>query len=122
MARGSDGGPWKTDLSRTGAIALAALVLARSAVSFEFQSVTPLVPVLEQSLALAPTEFGVLLGIYMAPGVATTIAGPYLAGWLGRAGLLYVSLCLMAVGQIALLHALTVEWAYASRLLAGLFG
>lgn len=122
MARGPESRSWKANLSRTGIIALAALVLARSAVSFEFQSVTALVPILERSLALAPTEFGVLLGIYMAPGVATTIAGPYLAGWLGRAGLLYVSLCLMAVGQIALLYALTVELAYASRLLAGLGG
>lgn len=122
MARGPDGGASTAQLSRTGLTALAALVVTRATVSFEFQSVTALLPVLERSFALTPSQFGIMLGIYMAPGVATTILTPYLVNRIGRASLLYASLGLMAVGQVALLQASSVEWAYASRFLAGFGG
>lgn len=108
--------------ARAGLIALAALVIGRISVSFQFQSVTPLLPGLNQAFPVTPTGFGWLLGIYMAPGAAMAIAAPLLMRRIGRAATLYLALALMAFGQCGLLLAATVEHAYAARLLAGVGG
>lgn len=108
--------------ARAGLIALAALVIGRVSVSFQFQSVTPLLPALNHAFPVTPTGFGVLLGLYMSPGVAMAVAAPLLMRRLGRAATLYLAFALMAFGQCGLLLAPSVEYAYAARLLAGVGG
>lgn len=105
-----------------GLMALAALVIGRVSVPFQFQSVTPLLPALNQVFPVTPTGFGVLLGLYMSPGVAMAVAAPLLMRRLGRAATLYLAFALMALGQCGLLLAPSLEYAYASRLLAGVGG
>jgi MFS family permease len=105
-----------------GLMALAALVIGRVSVPFQFQSVTPLLPALDQVFPVTPTGFGVLLGLYMSPGVAMAVVAPVLMKRLGRAATLYLAFGLMALGQCGLLLAPSLEYAYAARFLAGIGG
>jgi fucose permease len=108
--------------SRSGVAALAALVLVRTCVAFQFQSVTLLVPVLRESFPVAAAQLGLLLGIYMAPGALVAIALPKLVQQIGRRNGVHVGLGLMAAGQSAFWAASSVEVGYLARLLAGAGG
>lgn len=103
-----------------GLLALAALVLGRSTVSFQFQSVTPLADGF--GFAVTPSALGIMLGVYMAPGAVAAVASPILLQRLGWRVALQLGFAVMVVGQIALLLANSLHAAFAARLLAGVGG
>lgn len=107
---------------RAGVIVLAALVLVRTCVSFQFQSLTILRPILGRVFPIDSTEFGLLLGLYMAPGAVTAIIMPVLTNKVGARAVLYSALGLMAIGQCGLLIAESIEFAFAARVLSGVGG
>ena len=49
---------------------LAVLFLARTAMGFQFQSVAALSPFLVDSLGIDYTQLGLLIGLYLLPGIA----------------------------------------------------
>lgn len=107
-------------MTADGVLALFALALGRTTVSFQFQSVTPLADQL--SFEVTQTALGVLLGLYMAPGVMAAVSAPFLLRRLGSAGALYLAFALMAVGQCGVVLAESLNVAYAARLVAGVGG
>lgn len=100
-------------------VLLALLTLSRTAVAFQFQSVTSLIDMLRGTLSFSATGFGILLGIYMAPGAVIAIASPALVATLGASKTVIGALLLMAAGQAGLMLAGSQEAAYLSRLVAG---
>jgi len=117
-ARRSDTAP----AGRHGMAALAVLFLARIAVSFQFQSVAPLSALLGERFPVSLSGLGLLLGLYMAPGIAVALSLPALIGRFGRAAIICLALLLMAAGEILLWAAPTLELAAAARLVGGAGG
>jgi hypothetical protein len=54
---------------------LALLFAVRTAMAFQFQSTAALAPMLRQEFGVGPAEIGLLIGLYLAPGVALAIPG-----------------------------------------------
>lgn len=101
---------------------LALLTLSRTAVAFQFQSVTSLIDSLRGALSFSSTGFGILLGIYMAPGAVMAIVSPSLVRKFGASATVICALLLMAAGQAGMMLAGSQEAAYLSRLVAGAGG
>lgn len=57
---------------------LLVLILARTAMGFQFQSVASVSPLLVVALAIDFAMLGTLIGIWMLPGVAVAIPGAML--------------------------------------------
>jgi MFS family permease len=101
---------------------LGILTLSRTGVAFQFQSITLLIDGLRESLSFSATGFGILLGLYMAPGAVMAIASPVLVRKYGASTTVACALLLMAAGQVGLMLAPTQAVAYLSRLVAGTGG
>jgi hypothetical protein len=54
---------------------LALLFAVRTAMAFQFQSTAAMAPMLRQEFGVGPAEIGLLIGLYLAPGVALAIPG-----------------------------------------------
>ena len=102
--------------------ALGALFLVRAAAGMQFQSVAAVSPSLAPALGLDASEFGLLVGLYMLPGIGLTVAGGVAAQRFGDRPVLRVALLAMAAG--AALGALADGFALAAaaRLIAGVGG
>ncbi|HWL28019.1 MAG TPA: MFS transporter [Burkholderiaceae bacterium] len=100
---------------------LVCLTLSRTAVAFQFQSITLLVDSL-RAPAFGAAGLGILLGLYMAPGALVALTSPVLISKFGAATTVIGALLLMATGQLSLLLSSTQELAYLSRLVAGVGG
>ncbi|TCT09581.1 MFS transporter [Paralcaligenes ureilyticus] len=98
------------------------LTLSRTSVAFQFQSVTPTIGYLRETLPFSSTGYGLLLGIYMAPGALMAVVSPILANRFGNVTTLVAALVLMAIAQTSLLLAPSMELAYLVRLIAGAGG
>jgi len=98
---------------------LAVLFVARTAIAFQFQSIAAVSPVLVSELALDYAQIGLLLGIYMLPGVVISIPGGMLGSRFGDKTVVICGLLLMAVG--AIVTALTDQYgvALSGRLISG---
>lgn len=109
-------------MTRAGGLMLAALTLTRTGVALQFQSLSLLAPWLAGRLHADSADFGMLLGLYMAPGLGAAVATPMLLHRLGARGALRLALVLMVAGQIVLLASPTLWLAALARLLAGVGG
>ncbi len=98
---------------------LTVLTLARAAMGFQFQSVTAVGTDLTGSLDLSHTALGLLIGLYLFPGVALAVPGGWLGQRFGDKRLVLVGLSMMAVG--ATLSVLGPSWLamVLGRVLAG---
>jgi MFS family permease len=108
--------------SSSAIVLLTFLTISRVAVAFQFQSVSSLIITLSDNLSFSTTDFGVLLGIYVAPGPLMAIASPSLVHKFGANATMICSLLLMAAGQSGLMLAGSQEVAFLSRLVAGTGG
>lgn len=105
-----------------GYLALAVLVFARVSVSFQFQSIAPLSIVLDDRFPIGLTRLGLLLGIYMAPGIVVAFALPRLVASVGRAATIGAAFMLMAAGESMVWTTTEFQTALAGRLVAGAGG
>jgi MFS family permease len=98
------------------------LFLARLAMAVQFQSVAVLSPLMSEHLALSLADIGLLIGLYLAPGVVVAMPGGALAGWIGEKRIVVVSLGLMLAG--GLLVGWGGSWGalVAGRVIAGIGG
>jgi len=108
--------------ARRGMAALAVLVITRCAVSFQFQSVTPLSSLLETHFPINLSGLGILLGLYMAPGIGVAVGLSLLIARWGRGPTIVGAILLMACGEAMLWWASDFRFAAAARLLAGTGG
>lgn len=103
-------------------IILLVLFFARTVMALQFQSVAALSPFLLESLAITLTDIGVLIGVFLGPGIVVAVAGGAVATWVGDKRTVIASLVLMLVGGIIIGSATTLGWALLGRVVAGIGG
>ena len=98
---------------------LALVVIARTAVGFQFQSVAAVGPFLVADLELTYAELGTLIGLYLLPGVVLALPGGMLGTRFGDRAVILVGLGLMTIGGAGV--GTTESWAVAAggRLVSG---
>ena len=80
---------------------LALVVVARTAVGFQFQSVAAVGPFLVADLGLSYAELGTLIGFYLLPGVFLALPGGMLGTRFGDRAVVLLGLGLMTLGGVA---------------------
>lgn len=101
---------------------LAVLFLARLTMAFQFQSVAALSPLLVADLGIGLSDIGLLIGLYLAPGVIIAIPGGAIASRFGDKRIVALGMALMLVGGAMV--AVTQQWGVlvAGRFIAGAGG
>lgn len=102
--------------------ALAVLFTARVTMAFQFQAVAALGPVLVARHGTSLADLGLLIGLYLAPGLAFALPGGGIAGRFGAARVIAFGLALMVLGGVAMWLGASWEAQIAGRLLAGTGG
>ena len=103
-------------------IILLVLFLARTVMAFQFQSIGALSPFIMESLAITLTDIGLLIGLYLGPGVIVAVGGGTVATWFGDKRTVVASLMLMVLGGVMVAYASTIGWAVAGRIVSGAGG
>ena len=60
-------------------IILMVLFFARTTMAFQFQSVAALSPLITESLAITLVDIGLLIGLYLGPGIIVAVLGGSMA-------------------------------------------
>ena len=100
---------------------LAVLFLARAAMSFQFQTIGAVGPLLIDRLHIDFTWLGTLIGLYMLPGAFVALPSGVLGQRDGAKQIVLVSLALMVVGGV-MTASDTLALASAGRLISGVGG
>lgn len=107
----------------TGWQLLAILFFARMAMAFQFQSVAALAPFLIESHGVGFGDIGLLIGLYLAPGLVAAYPGGTIGRRFGERRVVLVGMLIMALGAgLALLPGAGWQMQLAARLLAGIGG
>ena len=101
---------------------LAVLFLARTAMSFQFQSVGSLSPFLVPDLGLDYAALGTLIGLYMLPGLVIALPGGVLGRRFGETRMCLLGLALITLGGLLMGLAETYALATIGRVIAGVGG
>ena len=101
---------------------LAILFAVRTAMAFQFQSVAVVAPLLGRDLGLGFADVGLLIGLYLAPGIALALPGGAIGQRFGDKRVVLAGLGLMIVGGLVM--ALMPSWGaqVTGRLLSGVGG
>ena len=101
---------------------LAVLFAVRATMGFQFQSVAAVAPILMRDAGIGLADIGLLIGLYLAPGIAVALPGGALGRRFGDKTMVLAGLALMGLG--GLLMAFWPSWSaqVCGRLLAGLGG
>ena len=100
-------------------IILAALTAARVGMGFQFQAVACVAPFLAPDLGLDKTQLGLLIGLYLLPGIAIAVPGGLLGARFGDKQVTLIGLLLMVAGGIGLAYAGSFAEASAARVVSG---
>ena len=79
---------------------LLVLFFARTAMAFQYQSVAALSPFIEDRFALTFSDIGILIGLYLGPGVIVAIPGGAMAARFGDRRTVGWSLAAMLAGSL----------------------
>jgi MFS family permease len=101
---------------------LALLFAVRATMGFQFQSVAAVAPLMARDFGVGLADIGLLIGLYLAPGVAIALPGGAIGRRFGDKPVVAVGLVLMLAGGA--LMALSPTWSgqIAGRLIAGTGG
>jgi MFS family permease len=101
---------------------LAVLFVVRLSISFQFQSVAAVAPLLGRDFGVGLADIGLLIGLYFTPGVALALPGGAIGQKFGDKNTVLGGLLLMLLGSLAM--ALSDSWngQIAGRLVAGAGG
>ncbi len=113
---------WRTAAMPMRWIILLVLFLVRTVMAFQFQSVAALSPFIMENLAITLTDIGVLIGLYLGPGIIVAGVGGAVATWFGDKRTVIASLVLMVLGGVMVAYASTLGWAVAGRVVSGVGG
>ena len=98
---------------------LAVLFVARTTMALQFQTVASTGPFLIDALAIEFTALGVLIGLYMLPGVVIALPGGMLGQRFGARHVVFAGLALMTLGSALMGVTSSLTGAMAGRLIAG---
>lgn len=98
---------------------LAVLFAARTAMGFQYQSVASVSPLFMADLAIDYAQFGVLLGLYLLPGIVLALPGGFLGRRFGDKRVVVLGLGLMTAGGLVMGASHSYPVAFAGRLLSG---
>src|SRR5688572_18006884 len=98
---------------------LAIVVATRTCMGFQFQAVPAVAPLLQSDLGLSFAQLGIVIGIYLVPGVVFALPGGELGRRVGERRLVIASLALMAVGGLVTAQSGGFVTAACGRLIAG---
>lgn len=101
---------------------LVVLFIARTTMAFQFQTVAALSPFLMDSLALTLIDIGLLIGLYLGPGVVVALPGGAIAARLGDKRVVGSALFAMLLGGVLMALSTTWEPLVAGRILSGVGG
>jgi MFS family permease len=103
-------------------VILAVLFVVRLTMSFQFQSVAAVAPLLGREFGVGLADIGILIGLYFTPGVALALPGGAIGQRFGDKTTVVGALLLMLTGCLAM--ALSSSWTgqIAGRLVAGAGG
>ncbi|HAE02751.1 MAG TPA: hypothetical protein DCL95_09700 [Rhodospirillaceae bacterium] len=101
---------------------LLALSSGRFCMGMQLQTVASLTPFLIADLNFSYSEIGLLIGLFLAPGVILAVPGSLLVARLGHVPIGVAGLIFMAVGSVCLGFVDTFWQAAVSRLIAGTGG
>ncbi len=101
---------------------LALLFAVRTTMAFQFQAVAALAPLMRSELGVSLADIGLLIGLYLAPGIALATPGGAIGKRFGDKAAVSAGLALMVAG--GLMMAASEAWSaqVAGRLIAGTGG
>lgn len=100
-------------------IMLAVLFLARTAIALQFQTVASSGPFLLEALAIDFASLGLLIGLYMLPGVVIALPGGVLGQRFGAKRVVLAGLIMMAIGGAMMGLTSSYPSVAAGRLISG---
>ncbi|MEO1724663.1 MAG: MFS transporter [Pseudomonadota bacterium] len=106
----------------TGWRLLAVLFAARATMAFQFQAVAALAPSLMERHGVGLAEIGLLIGLYLSPGLVAAYPGGAIGRRFGERRVVLAGLCLMLVGGLLTVLAPGWEAQLAGRVVAGTGG
>ena len=101
---------------------LALLFAVRTTMGFQFQAVAALAPLMRSELGISLADIGLLIGLYVAPGIALATPGGAIGKRFGDKAVVIAGLALMVAG--GLMMATSASWGaqLTGRLIAGTGG
>jgi MFS family permease len=101
---------------------LAVLFVVRLSMSFQFQSVAAVAPLLGHDFGVGLADIGLLIGLYFTPGVALALPGGAIGQRFGDKTTVLGALVLMLLGGLAMAFSDSWNGQIAGRLVAGAGG
>ena len=101
---------------------LAVLFVARTAMAFQFQSVGAVAPLVGSSLGASLADIGVLIGLYLAPGIALALPGASIGQRHGDKATVLAGLAMMLAGELMMMSSTSWSLQIGGRLIAGTGG
>jgi MFS family permease len=101
---------------------LAILFIVRLSMAFQFQSVAALSPAIMKSHGVGLGEIGVLISLYLAPGIAFALPGGEIGRRFGDKRVVLFGLVLMTAGGLVMAFAPNWHLQIAGRIIAGIGG
>ena len=101
---------------------LALLFCVRVTMAVQFQAVAALSPELMNQYGIGLADIGLLLGLYLSPGIIIALPGGAIAQWFGDKRTVAVGMVLMLLGSLMTLFLTSWEAQIFGRVLAGTGG
>ncbi len=101
---------------------LAVIFLTRTSMGFQFQSIAALTSFLVPAFALSYAEVGLLMGLFMLPGVVIAVPGGLLGQRFGSLRVVVAGLGLMIVGGMIVSYSAGLHTAAFGRAIGGVGG
>ena len=101
---------------------LALLFAVRTAMAIQYQSVGAVAPLLVQDYLVGIADIGLLIGLYLAPGIALALPGGTFGQKFGDKRCVLVGLAFMTAGGITMVLAQSWSGQITGRLIAGIGG
>ena len=101
---------------------LAILFVVRLTMAFQFQSVAAVAPLLGQAFGVGLADVGLLIGLYLAPGMALALPGGAIGDRFGDKRTVLAALLLMLIGGLAMAQSTSWSVQIAGRLIGGAGG
>jgi MFS family permease len=100
-------------------IALVLLFFARASMAVQFQSIPPISTILVEELGFNFTQIGLLIGLFMFPGVFIALPGGLLGQRIGDKAVVIIGLGLQVIGSLVFANSTVFSVAFAGRLIGG---
>lgn len=101
---------------------LAVLFIGRAAMAFQFQSVGAVAPLVSDSLRASLADIGILIGLYLAPGVALALPGATIGQRYGDRATVLAGLLMMLAGETLMTSSAPWSLQISGRLIGGTGG